>query len=73
MEQASDLKIAQEAELWPVQSVAEAAGIPERALECYGRYKAKVNVKALPGDRACGESDPCDGVTPTARGKGKPP
>ena len=27
MEQASDLKIAQEAELWPVQSVAEAAGI----------------------------------------------
>ena len=42
MEQASDLKIAQEAELWPVQSVAEAAGIPERALECYGRYKAKV-------------------------------
>lgn len=48
MEQAGDLKIAQEAELWPVQSVAEAAGIPERALECYGRYKAKVNVKALP-------------------------
>ena len=48
MEQMSDLQIAQAAEMWPVRDVAEAAGIPEEALEYYGRYKAKVNVKSLP-------------------------
>ena len=35
MEQASDLKIAQEAELWPVQSVAEAAGINPSLMRQY--------------------------------------
>ena len=71
MEQASDLKIAQEAELWPVQSVAEAAGIPERALECYGRYKAKVNVKALPEAERVGKVILVTAITPTAAGEGK--
>ena len=71
MEQASDLKIAQEAELWPVQSVAEAAGIPERALECYGRYKAKVNVKALPETERAGKVILVTAITPTAAGEGK--
>ena len=71
MEQAGDLKIAQEAELWPVQSVAEAAGIPERALECYGRYKAKVNVKALPEAERVGKVILVTAITPTAAGEGK--
>lgn len=71
MEQMSDLQIAQAAEMWPVRDVAEAAGIPEEALEYYGRYKAKVNVKALPEGKRTGKVILVTALTPTAAGEGK--
>ena len=71
MEQMSDLQIAQAAEMWPVRDVAEAAGIPEEALEYYGRYKAKVNVKALPEGKRAGKVILVTALTPTAAGEGK--
>ena len=35
----SDIEIAQEAVLWPIQKVAEHLDIPEDDLELYGKYK----------------------------------
>ena len=39
----TDLEIAQEAVMEPIAKVAEKLGIPEDALELYGRYKAKIS------------------------------
>ena len=38
----TDIQIAQEAIKEPITRVAERAGVPEEALELYGRYKAKI-------------------------------
>ena len=66
MKTLSDLEIAQAAELWPVQEVAAKAGIPEPALEYYGRYKAKVDVKALPEGAPTGKVILVTAITPSA-------
>ena len=39
----TDIEIAQECELRPIQEIAAKAGIDEKYLEQYGRYKAKVD------------------------------
>ena len=44
MEYKSDIQIAQETELRPIGEIAERAGIDEKYLELYGRYKAKINL-----------------------------
>ncbi len=43
----TDLVIAQEAVMEPIARVAERIGIPEDALELYGRYKAKISDEYL--------------------------
>lgn len=43
----SDIEIAQEAKLRPIDDIAKKAGIKEEYLEHYGRYKAKVSLDAL--------------------------
>ena len=43
----SDIEIAQEAVLWPIQKVAEHLDIPEDDLELYGKYKAKLSDEYL--------------------------
>ena len=43
----TDLEIAQEAVMEPIGRVAEKLGIPEEALELYGRYKAKISDEYL--------------------------
>ena len=43
----TDIEIAQEAVMEPVGKVAEKLGIPEDALEFYGRYKAKLSDEFL--------------------------
>ncbi len=40
----SDIEIAQEAKLRPISEIAKRAGIDEKYLEYYGRYKAKVSL-----------------------------
>ncbi|MDR2904240.1 MAG: formate--tetrahydrofolate ligase [Clostridiales bacterium] len=39
----SDIQIAQEAEIFPITTVAEGFGISEDDLDLYGKYKAKIN------------------------------
>ena len=47
-----DIEIAQQAELWPINKVAQDAGIPLEKIEPYGHFKAKIdlplNVKRVP-------------------------
>ena len=43
MGQLSDIEIAQKADMRPITEIAEQAGIPDEALELYGKYKAKIN------------------------------
>jgi formate--tetrahydrofolate ligase len=70
---ATDLEIARAATLRPIREIAEKAGIPEDALEPYGRYKAKVSldfVNAQKG-RPDGALVLVTGINPTAAGEGK--
>src|SRR5690349_10594413 len=69
----SSLEIAQEAELVPIEGIAERIGLEPHEIEPYGRYKGKVNLSAL--DRLAGVPDGklvcVAGVTPTKAGEGK--
>ena len=40
----TDIEIAQEAQMLPIMDIAADAGIDEKYLEQYGRYKAKVDL-----------------------------
>ena len=69
----SDIEIAQEATMKPVNEIAESLAIPEEYVENYGRYKAKIDYNFLKEH----EGDP-DGklilvtaITPTPAGEGK--
>ena len=68
----SDIEIAQETVMEPISRIAETAGIEERYVEQYGRYKAKLDYNLLK------ESSTPDGklilvtaITPTPAGEGK--
>ncbi|MDO5733868.1 MAG: formate--tetrahydrofolate ligase [Eubacteriales bacterium] len=67
----SDIEIAQAAELKPIDEIAKTAGIPLEHLEHYGRYKAKVSLKALTGDNKPGKLILTTAITPTPAGEGK--
>ena len=51
----SDIEIAQECEMLPITQIAEKAGIDDKYLEQYGKYKAKIDYNLLK------ESDKKDG------------
>jgi formate--tetrahydrofolate ligase len=69
----SSLEIAQEAELQPIESIADRAGLEPDEIEPYGRYKAKVPLSVL--DRLVDVPDGklvcVSGMTPTRAGEGK--
>ncbi len=67
----TDIEIAQEAKLIPIDDIARTAGIPVESLEHYGRYKAKVSLDALKGDKAPGKLILTTAITPTPAGEGK--
>src|SRR5919107_338106 len=69
----SSLEIAQEAELLPIESIAERSGLTPDEFEPYGRYKAKVSLDALDrlADRPDGKIVCVSGMTPTRAGEGK--
>ncbi len=67
----SDIEIAQEAPLLPIVEVARRAGISENLLEPYGRYKAKINSRALADKPACGKLILVTAINPTPAGEGK--
>lgn len=68
----SDIEIAQSAKLRPIMEIAKAAGIDEKHLEVYGRYKAKVDFSYLAENtRKNGRLILVTAITPTPAGEGK--
>lgn len=68
----SDLAIASRAVLKPISEIAASAGIPEDAVEAYGRYKAKIDPARLRARGAkLGKVVLVSGVSPTPAGEGK--
>ena len=69
----SSLEIAQEAELRPIESIAEQIGLDPDEIEPYGRYKGKIALSVI--DRLAEAQDGklvcVAGVTPTKAGEGK--
>src|SRR5687768_2524958 len=69
----SSLEIAQEAELLPIETIADQTGLLPEEFEPYGRHKAKVSLDVL--DRLADAPDAkivcVAGVTPTRAGEGK--
>jgi formyltetrahydrofolate synthetase len=69
----SSLEIAQEAELLPIETIAERMGLTPDEFEPYGRHKAKISLDVI--DRMAGQPDGkivcVAGVTPTKAGEGK--
>lgn len=69
----SDIEIAQETELRPIEEVAQSIGISRRDMELYGDYKAKINYNLLEGlkDKEGGKLILVTAITPTPAGEGK--
>ena len=68
----SDIEIAQETKMWPIAQVAEAAGVDEKYLEQYGKYKAKVDDNLLKEvQRPDGKLILVTAINPTPAGEGK--
>ena len=68
----SDIEIAQTTPLRPIGEIAEAAGIDEKYLEPYGRYKAKIDPQLLKDcPRENGKLVLVTAITPTPAGEGK--
>ena len=69
----SDIEIAQANEPMEIAAVAQAAGIDEKYVELYGRYKAKIDYNILQErkDRPDGKLILVTAITPTPAGEGK--
>ena len=68
----SDIEIAQACRMRPITEVAARAGIDERYLEQYGRYKAKIDLSLLrESKRPDGKLILVTAITPTPAGEGK--
>ena len=67
----SDIEIAQSSEMLPIFEVAKRAGIPEDLLESYGRYKAKLDARALADKPLSGKLVLVTAINPTPAGEGK--
>ena len=67
----TDIEIAQQCEMKNIFEIAEKAGIDEKYLEQYGRYKAKVDLSYLKEDKADGKLVLVTAITPTPAGEGK--
>ena len=67
----SDIEIAHETQLSPIQKIAESVGIHEDQLEQYGKYKAKVNVSFDEAKIAQSNLILVTATTPNKSGSGK--
>ena len=67
-----DLEIAQSCRMSPIEDIAGKIGIGEQWLECYGKYKAKVDLGYLGDNKnADGKLILVTAITPTPAGEGK--
>ena len=69
----TDIEIAQEVEMKPIQEVASSIGISDDRLELYGKYKAKVDYNILKDkqNEPDGKLILVTAINPTAAGEGK--
>ena len=68
----TDIEIAQSVEMRPITEIAKAAGVDEKYLEQYGKYKAKVDYALLDeSPRKDGKLVLVTAITPTPAGEGK--
>ena len=68
----SDIEIAQQCEMKPITEIAKGAGIDEKYIEQYGKYKAKIDLSLLnESDRQNGKLVLVTAITPTPAGEGK--
>ena len=67
----TDIEIAQEATLKPVNTIAASLGIPDDAVENYGKYKAKLDLNTLKELPKKGKLILVTAITPTPAGEGK--
>ena len=68
----TDIEIAQSATPKNIKEIAKAAGIDEKYLECYGRYKAKIDLSLLKENQnEDGKLILVTAITPTPAGEGK--
>ncbi len=69
----TDLQIAQECTMEPIEKIAQKAGISKEYIECYGKYKAKISSSYYDTikDRKDGKLVLVTAVNPTPAGEGK--
>jgi formate--tetrahydrofolate ligase len=67
----SDIAIAQAAKLQPIRDVAAELGLSDDELELYGKYKAKISLRALRHRAPKGRLVLVTGINPTPAGEGK--
>ncbi|MBQ3099860.1 MAG: formate--tetrahydrofolate ligase [Clostridia bacterium] len=68
----SDIEIAQSVEMKPITEIAAKAGVEDKYLDQYGKYKAKVDLSLLrESDRENGKLILVTAITPTPAGEGK--
>ena len=68
----SDIEIAQETKPKHINNIAKIAGIPEKYIEQYGKYKAKIDLKFLEkSKKKNGKLILVTAMTPTPSGEGK--
>lgn len=68
----SDIEIAHRCKMQPISEIAESAGIDEKYVELYGRYKAKIDLSIMKENkRPDGKLILVTAITPTPAGEGK--
>lgn len=69
----SDIEIATNARMQPIQAIIEKLGVAEDNYDLYGKYKAKVNIRSLEQleERPNGKLILVTAITPTPAGEGK--
>ncbi|TYD00521.1 formate--tetrahydrofolate ligase [Arthrobacter echini] len=68
----SDLEIARNAAVRPIEEISDAAGIPREAVEFHGRFKAKIDPRLLSADGGTpGSVVLVSAMSPTPAGEGK--
>ena len=70
----TDIEIAREADIRPIEAIASKIGVDEKYLEKYGKFKAKVNfslIKENLKDRKSGKLILVTAISPTPAGEGK--
>ncbi|MGL4944093.1 MAG: formate--tetrahydrofolate ligase [Thermoguttaceae bacterium] len=67
----TDIEIARAATLRPITEIAHKLDIPDDAVECYGRYKAKVDPQQIEASQKRGKLILVTAISPTPAGEGK--